>query len=245
MYGSWAIKGVAVLLLLFFTMLDDRWSDVAYCLANFQQLREGVPVSQPSVNSTEDDPWVEGESCPYCGCEEIIDNEIECDFICTDCGCVQHYLSTDMRRSCTAAQRDALFIDGYSLPRKSAGYKRVNHWNEIIIQLTGRQGTMLPKETVDAVRESLVADGVNLTKVTGPMVRKQLKKMKRGVLYEHSNMMANMISGHTWSIKLAPSEERMLRRMFLKLQRPFEKHKGKRKNFLHYYVSDQFYLNLI
>lgn len=119
--------------------------------------------------------------------------------------------------------------------RGKSFYKRVDHLNEKLSQLLGRQSVDAPEEVVQAVASCMAEAGENMASLTGLTVRAYLKKLKLGKYYEQCYSIANRLSRNASVVRLDHRLEEDLRRWFLKIQAPFEKHKGpSRKSFLNY-----------
>lgn len=115
-------------------------------------------------------------------------------------------------------------------------YKRVDHLNEKLSQLMGRQNVRIPELVFQRVQDSIKAAKVEADKVDGLVVRAHLKKMRMGKHYELANAIANKLTRNKSVVRIDHVMEENLRKWFLKIQAPFEKHKGggKRKSFLNY-----------
>lgn len=99
----------------------------------------------------------------------------------------------------------------------------------------GRQNVVVPEAVLVKVQESLRASGRQEADVDGIEVRAHMKKLKLGKHYELANTIANKISKNRATVRMHHTLEEDLRKWFLKIQAPFEKHKGaKRKSFLNY-----------
>jgi hypothetical protein len=120
-------------------------------------------------------------------------------------------------------------------------YKRENHFSDWLSNLESSGNSDIPASVYDAIRYELKKRRVDdIASVTPAQIRLLLKKTKNNKYYEHTNMITFHIMG-----KKPPGLEselkEKLRQMFGLIQDPFNKHKGKRKNFLSYsYVLYKF-----
>lgn len=111
----------------------------------------------------------------------------------------------------------------------------MDHLNEKLSQLMGRQNVVVPEAVLEKVQGSLRAAGKADGEVDGILVRSHMKKLRLGRYYELANTIANKISKNKATVRMHHTLEEDLRKWFLKIQAPFEKHKGaKRKSFLNY-----------
>lgn len=99
----------------------------------------------------------------------------------------------------------------------------------------GRQMIEVPEEVLQRVTACMTEAGEDMASLTGLKVRTYLKKLKLGKYYEQAHSLANKLSRNKAVVRLDHRIEEDLRRWFLKIQAPFEKHKGpNRKSFLNY-----------
>lgn len=117
-------------------------------------------------------------------------------------------------------------------------YKRLNHLNECLIQFQAKENTVVPQELCDTIKYELVKERrTDLSKLTPSLLRSYLKKHSdKGYnkYYEHIPHILNRING----IKpktLTTKMEDDIRRIFMMVQEPFDRHsKSTRNNFLSY-----------
>ena len=121
-------------------------------------------------------------------------------------------------------------------------YKRLNHFNEWLSQIQGKQQTNIPEDVYASILLELKKRKVtNLTELTAAQVKDILKKLRLNKWYEHVNFILNRLNGGVTKV-IHPALEEKLRSMFKQIQAPFVKHSPRnRKNFLSYsYVLHKF-----
>jgi len=114
-------------------------------------------------------------------------------------------------------------------------YKRLNHFNEWLSQIQGKQQTNIPDDVYDAILLELKKRKItNLSDLTAKQVKEILKKLKFNKWYEHVTFILNKLTGRQPQT-LHPDLEEKLRVMFKMIQAPFIKHAPRaRANFLSY-----------
>ena len=114
-------------------------------------------------------------------------------------------------------------------------YKRINHFNEWLNQVQGKETTDIPEDVFDSILFEIKKQKVfNMAMLTRKKVKDILKKLRINKFYEHVPQIINRLNGIP-SPHLSPELEDRLRHMFCQIQVPFLKHSPKnRKNFLSY-----------
>jgi uncharacterized Zn finger protein (UPF0148 family) len=114
-------------------------------------------------------------------------------------------------------------------------YKRLNHFNEWLAQVQGKETTEIPEDVYDSILFEMKKQKItNAAKLTKKKVREILKKLRIHRYYEHSAHIINRINGIP-SPQFSAELEEKLRYMFCQIQVPFLKHApSNRKNFLSY-----------
>ena len=131
-------------------------------------------------------------------------------------------------------------------PMKEAShfsYKRINHFNEWLSQIQGKESTDIPQEIFERIVSEIHKEKISDTsKITYSKMREILKKLKLNKFYEHGPYIISRINGMP-TPNFTPDLEDKLRSMFKEIQAPFLKHCPKdRKNFLSYsYVLYKFF----
>ena len=163
---------------------------------------------------------------------------------CSVCGNVgKTVMPNDGLCYCNACHAvETLLIDhekpSYKDPPKEItyfAYKRINHLNEWISQIQGKESTEIPPEIYDKILLEIRKQRItNMADVTNAKIREILKKLGQNRFYEHGAHIMNRLNGMP-SISLTPEIEDKLRQMFKMIQIPFFKHAPRnRKNFLSY-----------
>lgn len=112
-------------------------------------------------------------------------------------------------------------------------YQRINHINEIISQLQGKQSTDIPKEIFEKIQKELSKMKIPIENVNKTLIKEILKKINANKYYEHSVYIMNQIGvpRTTFSREV----EEILRELFKQVEPVFEKYcPSTRKNFLKY-----------
>lgn len=121
-------------------------------------------------------------------------------------------------------------------------YKRINHFNEWISQIQGKESTDIPEEIFEQIVGEIKKEKIkDLSKLTYNKVRYILKKIHRNKYYEHIYYIIYRLNGIP-APNFSPELEEKLRNMFKEIQTPFLKYcPPERKNFLSYsYVLYKF-----
>lgn len=121
-------------------------------------------------------------------------------------------------------------------------YKRINHFNEWISQIQGKESTDIPEEIFEKIVQEIKKEQIQDTrKLSYHKMREILKKLKFNKYYEHIYYIIYRLNGIS-PPNFSPELEEKLRNMFKEIQGPFLKHCPKhRKNFMSYsYVLFKF-----
>lgn len=121
-------------------------------------------------------------------------------------------------------------------------YKRINHLNEWISQIQGKETTEIPEEVYDQILLEIKKQKItNMAELTSAKIKSILKKLRIYKYYEHSVHIINKLNGLP-TPHFDPELEEKLRSMFKQTQPLFLKYAPKtRKNFLSYsYVLHKF-----
>lgn len=165
---------------------------------------------------------------------------------CTACEIELQLLSTESKMVCPLCgtqynilvDSDKSWHNDPPIENSYFAYKRLNHLNECLIQFQAKENTVVPQELCDTIKYELVKERrTDLSKLTPSLVRSYLKKHSdKGYnkYYEHIPHILNRLNG----IKpktLTTKMEDDIRRIFMMVQEPFDKHsKSTRNNFLSY-----------
>jgi hypothetical protein len=113
-------------------------------------------------------------------------------------------------------------------------YKRINHLNEWICQVQGKESTDIPESVFDMILVEIKKERIDPMKLTYNKMREILKKIKINKYYEHIPYIINRITGLP-TPHFPPELEAKLRSMFNETQAPFLKHcPPERSNYLSY-----------
>lgn len=114
-------------------------------------------------------------------------------------------------------------------------YKRINHFNEWLNQVQGKETTDIPDDVFDNILLEIKKQKVtNMAALTPLKIKSILKKLRLAKYYEHGPHILNKLNGLP-SPHLPPELEDRLRQMFCQIQVPFLKHAPPaRRNFLSY-----------
>lgn len=114
-------------------------------------------------------------------------------------------------------------------------YKRINHLNECINQVQGKETTQIPDDIFDRILVEVKKQKItNMADLTYSNVKRILKSLNMSRYYEHIQYIITSLNGLSVP-QLSPELEERLRNMFKQIQAPFLKHSpNTRKNFLSY-----------
>jgi hypothetical protein len=165
------------------------------------------------------------DTCGVCGVvgKTVLPNDGLC--YCNSCHAVETLLIDHEKPSYKDPPKEITYF----------AYKRINHLNEWISQIQGKESTEIPPEIYDKILLEIRKQRItNMADVTNAKIREILKKLGQNRFYEHGAHIMNRLNGMP-SISLSPEVEEKLRQMFKMIQIPFFKHAPRnRKNFLSY-----------
>ena len=191
-----------------------------------------------SLNCAVDDERYDESSEYTCACGGRKNFEYATwDAICESCGAVTtiglgHSRGGNEWALVSQNQRDGLTTTHH------AAYKRINHFNDWLNKLQGKEGTEVPEEVLNALRAELKKYRVTSSAdITPERMRQYLKKLRMDKYYDNVYSIAHTLGGPPPRRFPADLETR-LKEMFVKVQTPWEQTKPpKRKNFLSYAYS--------
>lgn len=164
------------------------------------------------------------DECPMChqGLQLVGSKAI---LTCSSCGYSVAYLDATMQ---SMSYTDDVEFSTFS-------YKRINHFNEWLQQVQGKENYEIPKEMLEAVMCELHRQRVTeVSQITPKKVREVLKTLKMRKAYEHVAQITSKLTG-VRPLRVPAEAEETCRLMFIAVQPAFEKHCPKdRKNFLSY-----------
>lgn len=165
------------------------------------------------------------DDCEFCGSTNrtMLPNDGMC--FCNDCYTIETIIIDHEKPSYKDPPKEISYF----------AYKRINHLNEWISQIQGKESTEIPPEIYDRILLEIKKQRItNMAEITTAKVKEILKRLQLNKYYEHTSHIMNRLNG-TPSINLSPEIEEKLRQMFKMIQIPFFKYAPKsRKNFLSY-----------
>jgi hypothetical protein len=160
--------------------------------------------------------------CGSCNLNIMLNDGI---MFCNDCSCVEYIIVDHDRPSYKDPPKEISYFS----------YKRINHFNEWLNQIQGKETTEIPEEIYDAILMEMKKQRfTNLADLKLNKVREILKQLGFHKYYEHSPHILHKLNGLP-ILNLEPEIEEKLRTMFKLIQPPFLKYMpNNRKNFLSY-----------
>lgn len=144
---------------------------------------------------------------------------------CNECSCVEYIIVDHDRPSYKDPPKEISYF----------AYKRINHFNEWLSQIQGKETTEIPEEIYDAILMEIKKQRIsNMAELKITKIKDILKKLKFNKYYEHAAHIKHKLNGVPIP-HLEPELEEKLRTMFKLIQPPFLKFMpSQRKNFLSY-----------
>jgi hypothetical protein len=170
--------------------------------------------------------------CEHCNSVDKTVLQNDSISICNNCQAVQHLLTDNEKPSYKDPPKEISYFS----------YKRINHYQEWLNQIQGKETTDIPEEVFDKIMLELKKQRINnIKEINRAKIKEILKKLKINKYYEHIPYILNRITGIP-NPNLTQELEEKLRNMFKEIQVPFLKHSPLvRKNFLSYsYVIHKF-----
>ncbi len=163
--------------------------------------------------------------CPHCGCPDRTLMPGDGHAVCDGCSAMEVILVDHDKPSYKEPPKE---ISHYA-------YKRVNHFNEWLSQIQGKESTVIDDADLDSILNELKKQKItNMMDVTNKKIREILKKLRKNKFYEHAPYILNRLNGRPVPHMSAELEDK-LRNMFKAIQYPFLLHAPPtRKNFLSY-----------
>jgi predicted RNA-binding Zn-ribbon protein involved in translation (DUF1610 family) len=161
--------------------------------------------------------------CKNCNTDMVLNHNTGM-FNCQNCGlCRSVIIDTDKQNHKEPPKEMTSF-----------SYRRINHLNEILNQIQGKESTDIPKEIYDEIYSELRKERfTDISKLTTDKLKKVLKKIGRSKYYEHIPYMVIQMGGIPPPV-ISPEVEEIIRDIFLKMQHPFNNCEKERSNFLTY-----------
>jgi hypothetical protein len=177
-------------------------------------------ISSSKATSTAQD------ECPHCGSDHRTLQPQDGYVYCNTCNTIEYVLVDHEKPAYKDPPKEVMHF----------AYKRVNHLNECLNQVQGKETTDIPEEVYDRILLEVKKQKINnMAKLTSKSIKEILKKLRLSKYYEHKAHIINRLNGVPMP-QLPPYLEDRVRQMFCQIQAPFLKHAPKhRKNFLSYY----------
>ena len=167
----------------------------------------------------------EADACPHCGKRERTVMLQDGYVFCKVCHTVEYILVDHDKPSYKDPPKEIAYF----------AYKRINHLNEWLNQVQGKETTDIPDDVFDSILVEIKKQKlVNMAELTRKKVKDILKKLRINKYYEHIPHIINRLNGMPSPHMTSELEDR-LRHMFCLIQVPFLKFSpSSRKNFLSY-----------
>lgn len=169
------------------------------------------------------------------------------EFTCNECSgdlVLDHRTGTTACRFCGVSRVGGLglgvqqtFADGQASSRTAAPYERLSHFKEFIARLEGSERTEIPQIVTHTLLQQCMIHRIDPLRepdrVTYTFVRTALQRTGYCMFFENSTQLICLLTKRQ-PRRFLEEEKAQLTAIFREIQTPFEKHKGKRKNFLSY-----------
>jgi predicted Zn-ribbon and HTH transcriptional regulator len=191
---------------------------------NRSQLLENY-LSKTDCNYINNDLIIEDEDqCSHCRSRNVNQSAYDGIQFCIECHTSEYILSDTDKPSYKEPPKEISYFS----------YNRINHLNECINQMQGKETTEIPPEVFDKILLELKKNRItNLAILDFKMVKRILNTINANY-YEHIPYIIHRLTGNC-PPQLSPELEEKLRMMFRDIQGPFLKHApANRKNFLSY-----------
>ena len=185
-----------------------------------------------TMNKTIKKRNIQTQQCPQCNIDKILQSS-DGHLVCINCGHSDQII-VDMEK--------INFKDPF-YENKNSGYKRMNHFSELMNQFQAKESTEIPQKIFNMIileiKKQKIINPSNLTK---KKMRTILKKLELNQFFEHIPFIINRLTGLPPPTITRETEEK-IKTMFKEVQEPFKLYKPKdRKNFLNYnYVFHKFF----
>ena len=170
--------------------------------------------------------------CSFCGSSKRVVMLHDGCVYCTECFTQEYILIDHEKPSYKDPPKEIIYY----------AYKRINHFNEWLNQIQGKETTEIPEEVYDKILLEIKKEKIsNMAVLRKEKVKSILKKLGINKYYEHVPHIIYRLNGLPVP-HMPPSLEERLRHMFCQIQVPFLKYApAERKNFLSYaYVLHKF-----
>lgn len=188
--------------------------------------------------------------CKACESYNVRLDETNADVLCLDCGNCHQYLSIGAEGLSYEEQVNN-GLDSYFAP-KFIGYKRLQHFNDLLNQLQGRRDVTVPRDILEKIEDCIEWDHKQ-DKITMTLIRKVIKKLKLGHKhYENAQIIVEKLTKNAKAslLRIPHHVEREMVTQFMRIETAWTRDKGStskasRKSFLSYtYVIKQLLVRL-
>ena len=172
------------------------------------------------------------ESCQACGCKDMIVMTNDGYIFCSECNTIEYIIVDHEKPSYRDPPKEISYF----------AYKRINHFNEWLSKIQGKETTIIPEEVYDRILLEIKKQKItNMAELNFTKIKEILKRLGLNKFYEHSAHIINRLNGLPMP-NLSQELEEKLRSMFKQIQPLFVKYaQVNRKNFLSYaYVIRKF-----
>lgn len=186
----------------------------------YMQVVEGRPSSSSSSGTSR------AEMCSSCQ-QQMVINARENYLVCLSCGVTVDDTTGILPRMSGMQSDSTTFHTRFP-------YLRVNHFQEALMQIQGKESSVVPQEVVDIVSRDVMRMRVPKERIRPSIVRDLLKRHKYSQYYENCPQICKRIGGFI-PPNFTPEFEERCRLMFWSAQEPFEKHRpSRRTNWISY-----------
>jgi hypothetical protein len=173
--------------------------------------------------------------------------QVDSDFVCATCNgelVFDHRTGSTTCTMCGVSRAGGMglgvqqtFADSQASSRTAAPYERIAHFKEFIARLEGTERTEIPEIVVNTLLLQCAMHRIDPIReherVTYAFVRGALQRTGYCQFFENTTQLVGILTKRQ-PRRFTDEEKAQLSRIFREIQVPFERHKGKRKNFLSY-----------
>jgi polyhydroxyalkanoate synthesis regulator phasin len=181
---------------------------------NYLKVTQKIHLNTKKINSM--------PLCEFCRVEKTLHLQ-EGMLVCTHCG----------HSEFIAVESDKPNYKEPIIESKPNGYKRMNHFSELLNQFQGKESTEIPNEIFQQIINELKKLRItDLSTLNNDTLRAILKKLDLNSYYEHIPYIINKLNGLPPPTLTRELEDK-LRQLFKEVQEPFKMFKPpNRKNFI-------------
>jgi len=167
-------------------------------------------VGEPIINT---DYLIDNKFCIKCDTSEYIyESESSAELVCHNCGNILNKLigGGGLSYSEKADLSYKVKID----------YKKINYFSEWLMQIQGKEKTLIPSSLINAVKEEIYQQKID--KIDPVCLRKILKLTNNSRYYEHIPIIISKLNGLK-PLDIPEPIEEIMKYMFYKVQEYWEK----------------------